>query len=77
MLARKTSRNRLALPKETVENFPGINFFNATIEENRIVLTPVKVVPVSGSLNGVRAKMKELRIAQKDVAEAVQCARKS
>ena len=50
MLARKTSKNQLTLPKEIVVNFPGVDFFDATVEENRIVLTPVRVVPVTATL---------------------------
>jgi hypothetical protein len=76
MLARKTSKNQLTLPKEIVGNFPGIDLFDATVEENRIVLTPVKVVPVTASLAAVRAKMKELGLRPKDATEAVRWARK-
>lgn len=76
MLARKTSKNQLTLPKEIVGNFPGIDLFDATVEENRIVLTPVKVVPIIVSLGTIRSKMKKLGLAPKDVAEAVQWARK-
>jgi hypothetical protein len=76
MLARKTSKNQLTLPKEIVGNFPGIDLFDATVDENRIVLTPVKIVPVSAALDAVRAKMKKLGLAPKDVAEAVRWARK-
>jgi hypothetical protein len=76
MLARKTSKNQLTLPKEIVGNFPGIDLFDATVEENRIVLTPVKVVPVSGSLDAIRAKMKKLGLTTDDVAKAVRWARK-
>ena len=56
MLARKTSKNQLTLPKEIVDNFPGIDLFDATVEENRIVLTPVKMVPVATSLTAIRRK---------------------
>lgn len=76
MLARKTSKNQLTLPKEIAGNFPGIDLFDATVEENRIVLTPVKIVPISGTLDVVRAKMKKLGLAPKNVAEAVRWARK-
>ena len=76
MLAKKTSKNQLTLPKEIVGNFPGIDFFDATIEENRIVLTPVKVTPVTVSLASVRAKMKKLGITPEDAVEAVKWARK-
>jgi hypothetical protein len=76
MLARKTSKNQLTLPKEIVGNFPGIDLFDATVEENRIVLTPVKVTPISVSLDSIRQKMERLGITEDDVTEAVQWARK-
>ena len=76
MLAKRTSKNQLTLPKEIVSNFPGIDLFDATIEENRIVLTPMKVIPLTASLAGVRAKMKKLGLTPSDVDEAVKWARK-
>jgi len=76
MLARKTSKNQLTLPKEIVGNFPGVDLFDATVEENRIVLTPVKVVPVTASLAAVREKMKKLGLVPADVTESVEWARK-
>ena len=76
MLAKRTSKNQLTLPKEIVSNFPGIDLFDATIEENRIVLTPMKVIPLTASLLGVRSKMKKLGLTPSDVDEAVKWARK-
>ncbi|HEX9078627.1 MAG TPA: hypothetical protein VF795_03490 [Desulfuromonadaceae bacterium] len=76
MLAKKTSKNQLTLPKEIVGNFPGIDLFDASVENNRIVLTPVKVTPITASLEGIRTKMQKLGIDESDVAEAVKWARK-
>ena len=76
MLARKTSKNQLTLPKEIVGNFPGIDLFEASVENNRIVLTPVRILPVALSLNSIRQKMERLGITEDDVDEAVQWARK-
>jgi bifunctional DNA-binding transcriptional regulator/antitoxin component of YhaV-PrlF toxin-antitoxin module len=76
MLAKKTSKNQLTLPKEIANRFPGIDLFDATIEDNRIVLVPVKVKPVSTSLESIREKMERLGIAEKDVEGAVRWARK-
>ncbi len=76
MLAKKTSKNQLTLPKEIVGNFPGVDLFDAVVEDNRIVLTPVKVTPIAASLEGIRAKMRKLGIDEEDVAEAVRWARK-
>jgi len=76
LLARKTAKNQLTLPKEIVGNFPDIDLFDATVEDNRIVLTPVKVTPITLSLAAVRAKIKKLGLTPDDVAEAVKWARK-
>jgi hypothetical protein len=76
MLAKKTSKNQLTLPKEIANRFPGIDLFDATVEDNRIVLVPVKVTPVSTSLESIRDKMERLGIAEKDIEGAVRWARK-
>jgi hypothetical protein len=72
MLARKTSKNQLTLPKEVVGNFPGIDLFDASVENNRIILTRVRIVPIDSSLENIRKKMECLGIVENDVTEAVQ-----
>lgn len=76
MLARKTSKNQLTLPKEIVSNFPGIDLFDASVEDSRIVLVPVKLTPVTPSLDSIREKVKRLGITEQDVTEAIAWARK-
>ncbi len=76
MLAMKTSCNQITLPQEIIDSFPGVDLFDATVDEDRIVLTPATVVPAGAVLNEIRAKMKKQGLAQQDVAEAVQWARK-
>lgn len=76
MLAKKTSKNQLTLPKEIVGNFPGIDLFDAVVENHRIVLTPVKVTPLHASLDSIRDKIQKLGIDENDVSEAVKWARR-
>lgn len=76
MLAKKTTKNQLTLPKEIADRFPGVDLFDATVERNRIVLVPVKVTPITQSLEGIREKMEKLGINEGDVADAVAWARK-
>lgn len=76
MLTKKTSKNQLTLPKEIVKDFPDIEYFDAKVEGNRIILTPVKIRPVDATLSGIRDKMERLGITPADVAEAIQWARK-
>ena len=76
MLAKKTTKNQLTLPKEIADRFPGVDLFDATVERNRIVLVPVKVTPIATSLESIREKMEKLGIGEGDVVDAVAWARK-
>jgi hypothetical protein len=76
VLAKKTSKNRLTLPKKIADRFPGVDLYDATVERNRIVLVPVKMTPIASSLESVRAKMEELGITEGDVTDALVWARK-
>lgn len=76
MLAKKTAKNQLTLPKEIADKFPGVDLFDARVERNRIVLVPVKVTPIATSLESIREKMEKLGISEGDVADAVKWARK-
>jgi len=76
MLAKKTSKNQITLPKEIAKEFPGIDYFDAVVENRKILLTPVTLRPVGASLAGIRDKMRRLGVMDEDVAEAVQWARK-
>ena len=76
MLAKKTSKNQLTLPRDIVRYFPDIDYFDAVVEKNRIVLRPVVIRPVDAGLNAVRGKMEKLGITPADVTDAVAWARK-
>jgi hypothetical protein len=76
MLAKKTSKNQLTLPKEIVKSFPDIEYFDVSVRDRKIVLMPVKMTPANVTLENIRSKMEKLGIAEKDVADAVKWARK-
>ena len=76
MLAKKTSKNQLTLPKEIVKAFSDVNYFDVTVKDKKIVLIPVKITPMDITLEGVRSKIEKLGIAEKDVSDAVKWARK-
>ena len=75
MLAKKTSKNQITLPKEIVKAFPDAEYFDVTIRENTIRLMPVRITPVPSSLDRVREKMKKLGLTEKDIGEAIRWAR--
>jgi hypothetical protein len=75
MLIKKTSKNQMTLPKDIANAFPDAQSFDVQIEDNKILLMPVKIPPVGSNLESVRGKMKKFGITKKEVAEAVQWAR--
>ncbi len=75
MLAKRTSKNQITLPKDIVKAFPDTEYFDVSIEGSRILLVPVKITPVGSPLEGVRDKMKRLGITEHDVGEAIRLAR--
>jgi hypothetical protein len=72
MLAKRTAKNQLTLPKAVVEKVGNPTYFNAAVEAGRIVLTPVNI----GAADKVRAKIKRLGITEADIERAVVWARK-
>lgn len=73
MLAKKTVKNQITLPKKVVEAVPPTDYFDVRVEEGEIVLRPVVVERSRG--DAVRAKLRELGIREEDVREAVRWAR--
>ena len=67
MLTRLTTDGRLALPKALLASFPGVDCFNATVEQGRLVLRPVQL----GRADSVRKKLEGLGITEADVKDAV------
>jgi hypothetical protein len=75
MLAKKTSKNQLTLPKEIIKDFPDVEYFDVTVKQSKIMLTPVKISPVGATLSGIRKKIKKLGITDTDISDAVEWAR--
>jgi len=76
MLAKKTSKNQLTLPKEIVKSFPDAEYFDVSVKERKIILMPVRITPADAALEGIRDKLKKLGVTEDVVDEAVKWARK-
>lgn len=72
MLAKRTSKNQLTLPKSIVREIGEAEYYDVTTDDGRIVLTPVRLQQAYA----VRAKLKALGISENDVKDAVTWARK-
>ena len=71
MLAKKTSKNQITLPKAVISRFPAVEYFDVREENGRIVLAPVK----TGGADAVREKLRMLGIISADVDNAITWAR--
>ena len=67
MLARLTSENQIALPKAVLSSFEDTEYFDVTIENGRIVLTPARFT----AADQVRSKIANLGLSEADVTDAV------
>ncbi len=76
MLAKLTTKNQLTLPRDIVKEFKGVEYFDVAVADGRILLAPVRMQPLSVSLEGIRKKMEKLGIAPDDVNNAIRWARK-
>jgi len=74
MLAKKTSKNQITLPKKIVQKFSNVNYFDVYIEDNKIILQPVEIKPTN-RLASIRQKIRKAGITEKDIIEAVKWAR--
>jgi len=72
MLAKRTVKNQITLPKAVAPAFPGVEYFRVTTQGRKIVLEPVETEDKAAA---VRKKLAALGISQKDIADAVQWAR--
>ena len=76
MLAKKTSKNQLTLPKKIVKEFPDIEYFDVEVKRKTIVLTPVRITPETNTLERIRDKVEKLGITEKVLDEAIKWARR-
>ncbi|MGH8427142.1 MAG: AbrB/MazE/SpoVT family DNA-binding domain-containing protein [Gammaproteobacteria bacterium] len=72
MLAKRTSKNQLTLPKAVVQAVGDAEYYEVTTDNGRIVLTPVRLQQAEA----VRDKLAALGIKENDVRDAVAWARK-
>jgi hypothetical protein len=71
MLAKKTSKNQLTLPKAVVTYFAGVEYFDVSTDGACIVLRPLR----QSRAGDVRARLIALGITDEDVVGAVSWAR--
>jgi hypothetical protein len=73
MLAKKTIKNQITLPKAVVTRFSGVEYFDVSTDGECIVLRPLQ----KSRADEARAKLAELGIGEEDVTAAVSWARET
>ena len=71
MLAKKSSKNQITLPKAIVASIGDVDYFDVTIREGRIILEPVR----TKKGDEVRSRLESLGIRETDIDAAIQYAR--
>lgn len=72
MLAKRTAKNQITLPKSLVARLGDPEHFDVTVEGGRLVLTPVHVQ----GADAVREKLADLGVDEAEVEDAVTWARR-
>ncbi len=75
MLAKKTSKNQVTLPKKALQNIPETDYFDVTAKGGVLILRPVTLTEPGSRLASVRRKIKDLGIEPKDLDRAIAWAR--
>jgi hypothetical protein len=75
MLAKKTSKNQVTLPKKALQDIPNTDYFDVTAQGGVLILRPVTVTEPGHRLAAVRRKIKDLGIEPKDLSRAIAWAR--
>ena len=73
MLAKKTSKNQLTLPKAVIAHFGGVDYFDVSTDGQCIILRPLR----ESGADAVRARLKSLGIEERDIGDAVTWARET
>jgi hypothetical protein len=72
MLAKKTAKNQITLPKKVITRFGGVEYFDVSTDGECIILRPLQ----RSRAAQVRSKLSELGIREGDVATAISWTRK-
>lgn len=75
MLAKKTSKNQVTLPKKILKEIPDTDYFDVTLREGNVVLRPVTIAEHSNRLTDARQKIRDLGMTPADIEKAIEWAR--
>ncbi len=71
MLAKKSSKNQITLPKAIIASIGDADYFDVTVRNGRIILEPVR----TRQADEVRSRLESLGIRETDIDAAIKYAR--
>ena len=71
MLAKRTAKNQVTLPKAIVQAVGDADYYDVSTENGRIILTPVRIQQA----DAVRTKLAELGVNEDNVQDEITWAR--
>jgi hypothetical protein len=71
MLAKRTSKNQITLPKAIIGQIANSDYFDVSVDKGRVVLTPVAIQV----LDDAYLQLKRAGVSEADVADAVNWSR--
>lgn len=76
MLAKRTYKNQVTIPKEVIDQVGEVEYFDVYLRDGEIVLKPVEISGRGERLARVRQKIKALGLSETDLDEAIRWARR-
>jgi hypothetical protein len=73
MLAKKTSKNQITIPKKIVAQLPDVEYFEVELIDGNVMLKPLVTYDIS--LGKIRNKVRKLGMQENTVKEAIKWAR--
>ena len=75
MLAKKTYKNQVTIPKEALKGFEEVEYFDIYAQDGNLVLKPVVIQHQGERLQRVRQKIRALGMTERDIDDAIRWAR--
>lgn len=72
MLAKLTAKNQLTLPKAVVASVESTEYFDVSVDNGRIVLTPINIQQAQAA----RDKLEQLGITEQEIDAAIAWSRR-
>lgn len=76
MLAKRTYKNQITIPKGVMKEFQSVEYFDVQVINKEIVLKPVFFHSAGEDLELIRTQMAKLGVTEKEIAEAVRWSRR-